>query len=370
MHWPTRHLQLRPLAGPIAIAIGLLGTAGCSGPASTASAETVRPAFVTEVRSGAADTLQFVGEVRATQRAELAFPVSGRVASVAVEVGDTVRAGQVLAVLDLQPIQAQRSAALADLARAEAQWSEARQRLERVQSAQASDAVAAGELGAVQAEVRVAEAAARAATAQRDLADWSLQHATLRAPVAGVVASRSLEPGQAAGPGAPVLALDGSGRELSVLVPGRMAIKAGQPVQLRSDGADSVSRVLRVASRLEAGGVRRVFLTLPEGASVGSTWSVGLSAPRPGAAAAVAQIPLRAVLPEAAPGKGRVLRLAADGRTVQAVPVTLGALHGDSVEIVSGLAVGERVVVAGAAAIQPGTVVQPIAYKTAQGGQP
>ena len=365
-----RFPRIRQLSVSAAIATALMGTAGCSGPGAGPKAETVRPAYVMEVQSGASDTLHFVGEVRAAKRAELAFPVSGRVTSVEVEVGDTVRSGQVLAVMDPLPLKAQLSASIAELARAEAQLMEARQRMERVRRAQASDAVAASELGAVEAEVSAAAAAVRAASAQKDSASWSLQHATLRAPMAGTVVSRTLEPGQAAGPGAPVLAIDGDSRELSVLVPSRMAIKTGQTVQLKGDGADSVSRVLRVGARLEAGGVRRVFLALPESASVGSTWSVALSTLRQEASPVVAQIPLRAVLPEAESGKGRVLRLAKDGRTVEAAPVSLGALHGDSVEILRGLAIGERVVVAGAAAIQPGTVVQPIAYKAAQGARP
>ena len=338
----------------------VLGLAACSKQPAPEVAETVRPAYVTDVRAGDSDALLWTGEVRAARRAELAFPVAGRVASVSVEVGDRVRAGQVLAKLDPQPLKAQLVAAQGELARTEAQVSEARQRTERVRRAQAAGAASGGEASGAQTELAAAEAALRAASAQRDAAAWSLENATLRAPVAGVVATRQLEPGQAAGPGAPVLMIDGDGRELSLLLPASMSVKAGQSVTLRSAGGESSSRVLRVAGRLDAGGVRRVFLAVPESASVGSTWSAML----PGFAGTQGlRVPLRAVLPGPLSGNGSVLRLAKDGRTVEQVSVKLGPLHGDAIEVTSGLVEGDRVIVAGAAGIRPGSLVRPIAYR-------
>ncbi|MFW1411053.1 biotin/lipoyl-binding protein, partial [Vibrio parahaemolyticus] len=82
----------------------------------------------TPARAGGADTLGYIGEVRAAHRAELAFAVAGRVASVAVDVGDRVQAGQVLAALDPQPLKSQLAAAHAELARTEALLAEARRR--------------------------------------------------------------------------------------------------------------------------------------------------------------------------------------------------------------------------------------------------
>lgn len=323
------------------------------------SSPPVRPAFVSEVRAGDADQLSYVGEVRAAQRAELAFAVSGRVAAVMVEPGDSVRAGQVLAQLDEQPLRAQLAATSGDTARAQAALAETRQRLQRL--AQAVGATSAAETSAVQAEVATAEAALRAAQAQQDLAAWSLAQASLRAPVSGVVAKRLLEPGQATGPGAPAIALDGAGRELSILVPATLALRPGQAVTLRQEGRAFESRVLRIAGRLEAGGVRRVFLAVPDSAVVGSIWAASLGVPD---SAGAVQVPLRAVLPTSESGKGQVLRVARDGRTVEAAAVTLGSLHGEWVDVTAGLARGDRVVVAGAASIPPGSTIKPVVYTT------
>lgn len=357
---PNRHR----LAAVLSL-LPVLSLWGCAAENKGPVTETVRPAYVVEARAGGAEGLGFVGEVRAARRAELAFAVSGRVARVAVEVGDTVKRGQVLATLDTQPMAAQLAAAQAELARIDAQRAEVQQRLERVRRAQAGGAVSGGELAAVQAEAAALDAAQRAAAAQRDAAAWSLEQATLRAPMDGTVALRALEPGQVGGPGAPVMVLDGDGRELSLLLPASVPIRPGQTLTLRGAGAEQASRVLRAAGRLEAGGVRRVFLAVPADAAVGSTWVAALDGATP---PATLQVPLRAVLPDATAGSGRVLRLARDGRTVEAVDVKLGALHGARVEVTQGLSSGDQVIVAGAAGIRPGSLVRPVAYQGGSAG--
>lgn len=347
----------------LAAAAALAALAGCSNPVTpTPAAEVVRSAYVVEVRPAGAERLAFVGEVRAARRAELAFPVSGRLVSVAVQPGDRVRAGQVLAQLDELPLRAQVNVANGDIARAEAQLAEARQRMERLRVAQQAGATSSAETTTVKAEVAAAEAALRGAQAQRELAAWSLGQAVLRAPLDGVIGSRSGEPGQAVGPGATVLTVDGQGRELSVLVPGSMALQPGQSVSLRHLGSDQPSRVLRIDGRLEAGGMRRIHLAVPDAAQVGSTWSAVLGPAQAPATAAV-QVPFRAVIPAGVAGQGHVLRIARDGRTTEKVAVTLGAMHGDWIDVTAGLATGERVVVAGASAIRPGAAVKPVDYQ-------
>lgn len=79
-------------------------------------------------------------------------------------------------------------------------------------------------------------------------------------------------------------------------------------------------------------------------------------------------MPLRALLPGQTARQGHVLRLAADGHTVEKVAVVTGEIQDDRIRIVSGLKAGDTVVVAGAAAIAPGTRVTPVLLQN--GGQP
>jgi multidrug efflux pump subunit AcrA (membrane-fusion protein) len=62
-----------------------------------------------------------------------------------------------------------------------------------------------------------------------------------------------------------------------------------------------------------------------------------------------------------------VLRLAQDGKTTERVDVTLGSTQGDWVHVAQGLTRTDRVVLAGATHLPPGTAIQPV---TPQGSQP
>jgi multidrug efflux pump subunit AcrA (membrane-fusion protein) len=86
----------------------------------------------------------YVGTVRAKQRSDLGFEVSGRIESILVDEGDKVEKGQLLGFLDTQTLEAQKSATLANLQGANAQLLEmnAGPRKERVEAAR-SDAIAA-----------------------------------------------------------------------------------------------------------------------------------------------------------------------------------------------------------------------------------
>jgi membrane fusion protein, multidrug efflux system len=355
----TKYCHYRAPVHAIAGLMLTLLVAGCSDRSKTEMAETARPAYVVSVGKSALGNAEFIGEVRSTRRAEMAFPVAGRVVSVNAEIGDTVLAGQVLAMLDQQPFKANLQAALGELARAEAHASEAKKRLERLREADKLGATSGGELTAAHSEVAAADAAVRIAGSSRDAAAWSLDQSNLRAPSTGVVATRVLEVGQAVAPGQSLMSIDGDGRELTVLLPATVSVHAGQAVVLKGNDGQLASKVLRVASRLDAGGVRRVFLSVPPTALVGSTWSAVLANAKEKEGI---RIPLRALLPSETSGSGKVLVLASSS-TVEQVPVKFGRVDGEYVEITDGLKPGHQVVVAGAAGIRLGTKVVPVPYQ-------
>ena len=202
----------------------------------------------------------FYGNIDVRQ-VSLAFEGSGRVAQVAVEEGDRVQPGQVLAVLDTRTLALQADQAAAQLraqeenlrrlkngarpaeiaqarsrlaaARADAQRARREQaRLERIATASSGavsvqdvdrarstarvaqaavkerqDALALVQEGARREEIDAADAQVAAARAQLALLRHQLAQGDLRAPVKAVVRSRLLEPGDMASPQRPVLAL-------------------------------------------------------------------------------------------------------------------------------------------------------------------
>ena len=341
------------------IAISVL--CGCSSKQPDNPAADIHPAYVTTVRHGDLPGADFVGEIRSAQRAELGFAVAGKVIAVSADVGDHVHAGQVLARLDEQPLRAQVTAAAAEVAKADAALREVRLRADRLHLAQQAAATSPSELSAIEAERSAAESGFQAARAQLNQAKWALDNAVLRAPFNGVIAERAVEMGQAIAPGLPVFKMDGEGRELSVLLPERMAFKAGHAVLLKNAGQLIPSRVLRANGRMEAGGLRRVFLAAPDDATVGSTWSV-IVRERDESASSAAFVPLRSIRTTGVPGEGQVLRLTQDGQTIEVVTVRLGNAQRDWIEVKSGLNAADRILVAATTDIGHGSRIKALPY--------
>ena len=234
----------------------------------------------------------FYGNIDVRQ-VSLAFEGSGRVAQVGVEEGDRVQPGQVLAVLDTRTLALQADQAAAQLraqeenlrrlkngarpaeiaqarsrlaaARADAQRARREQaRLERIATASSGavsvqdvdrarsaarvaqaavkerqDALALVQEGARREEIDAADAQVAAARAQLALLRHQLDQGELRAPVASVVRSRLLEPGDMASPQRPVLALAVTSPKWARIYVDESSlgqVKPGQTAQLMVDG--------------------------------------------------------------------------------------------------------------------------------------
>lgn len=366
---PRRSLIAYPLVSTLALmaAIGLsAGLAGCGPSPSTAAAAPPRPVLVVSAEPAATQGPEWLGEVRARQRAELSFAQPGVVRQVLVEVGDKVRRGQLLATLDPAPSQAQLGAAQAEIQRLQAGLDEARRKHQRLQAAHQRQAAGEAEWTAAQAELSMAQAALAAAQAQAEGARWNRAQAELRAPMDGVIGLRQLEIGQAVGAGLAVLSIDGAGRELWALLPVQVGeLRPGQAARLRTAHGELDSRLLRLSDRTEAGGARRAVFELPAQWRSGETLSVRLL--RTDGPAEAVLVPLRAVEPVAAASandgaltQGQVLRVRSDGGTVERVQVRLGQTQADRIEVLAGLKPGDRVVVAGGHSLSADARVKPV----------
>ncbi len=150
------------------------------------------------------------GNVAAVTTVQVGAEISGRIAIVEVDYNSPVKAGQVMARFDKSALEAQLEQAQGALGAANAQLDQAKtdsehastdlQRSERLHASRAiSDADYEGAVAnARQAEQRVAGARAQLATqqAQARLARTNLGHATIVAPIAGIVITRNIDPGQ------------------------------------------------------------------------------------------------------------------------------------------------------------------------------
>ncbi|MBL8452319.1 MAG: efflux RND transporter periplasmic adaptor subunit, partial [Zoogloea sp.] len=124
-------------------------------------------------------------------------PIAGRVVEIRANVGDAVKAGEVLAVLDAPEL----GTAAADLAKAQADARQKQSALARARSLFEAEVIARRDLETAEAESRQAQAEAERARlrlanlAPGGKADSGSQHYALRTPIAGIVATRQINPG-------------------------------------------------------------------------------------------------------------------------------------------------------------------------------
>ena len=324
-----------------------LGAAACGrSDATPATRAAALPATVA-VRADTLTTLVPVaGSVVARRRAELATRLTARVTRVPIEAGRAVRAGQLLVELGGEDVAAARTRAAAARTAAQAARDEAARQAERMDTLFAHDAVAQVQrdgarltLAQAEAQLAMADAALRdAATAE--------SYAALTAPFDGVVASRSVDPGDLAVPGAPLVVVEDRGpRDGLFAVPADLAagLRPGDPIQVEDADGRSVAAPIRVVARSADPATRTVEMRV----IVPSDWPTGIALTgfvRAGVHTGVA-VPARAVVRRGQLTGVRVL--AGDQVVVRWVrlgrPVA-GPSDSARVEVLSGLEPGDRIV--------------------------
>ncbi|MGY4803666.1 efflux RND transporter periplasmic adaptor subunit [Teichococcus aerofrigidensis] len=341
---------------------GLLALPAC-GPAEPPPPEPPRPVRASvAVSQPGGETVALTGQVEAAEEVGLAFRIGGRMIERGVNVGDQVRAGQVIARLEdstprdnLRAARAATAAARAALVQARNHYDRQNQLLRSGFTTRASYDDAVRRLQAAQSQVD-------ASLAQENIAETTLAYTDLVADSNGVVTARGAEPGEvvAAGQRIVTLAREG-GRDAVFDVPARLMEQAepdplvtvslsGNPavrttgrVREVSPQADPVTRTFRV---------RVGLIDPPEAMRLGSTVNGGI---RIGGVSGI-EVPASA-LTRANQGPA-VWVVDGQGSTVSLRPVEVARYDAARAIIAGGLRDGEVVVTAGAQTLRPGQQVR------------
>ena len=241
----------------LAIGVAVIATA-CS-----KQAETAKPiaAFAVSVaRVQAQDIPRSVlvsGPVSAWEEMQLGVEVSGlRVTALNVDVGQQVRKGELLLQLDHRSLDADLAQANASLREAEAGASLARSQLARGELLVKDKYISATQVDELRAGRVQGDARVGTARAMRDTAALRRSFADLRAPDAGVISKRLVQPGQVVASGSELLRLIRQGRlewraELAEAELGR--VKPGDRIQLTTrDGKAVIGQVRAVSPGVDA----------------------------------------------------------------------------------------------------------------------
>lgn len=332
----TRFLLLPVLA--------LAVLAGCSRsapdrPAAASPALTVQAAPV--IAADLPVLTEINGSVRAVQRATLAAKVMGSITQLPVALGQRVAAGELLLVLSSPDAEARVEQARAQLALTERELARERTLFAR---------------GVTPAEsVRALEDRHTIQTAQLREAETLLGYTQLRAPFAGVIAAKHVDAGDLASPGQPLLALDGDGAfEISASIPDSLVgtLAPGQTLAVHVPAGDRhfIAPITEISSAADPA-TRSVALKLAVPADAGVRPGQFARLAVPGPLARTLLVPTSAVTRVGQ--MERVFVVTADNRAALRL-VKTGATRDTQVEILSGLAAGERVVVAPPAALREG----------------
>jgi RND family efflux transporter MFP subunit len=320
--------------------------AGCGGAPERAAADTRPAADVRVVRAGALPGDPLVLPARVTAREEVTVParMNARLTAMPLREGDHFRAGEVLATFDAPETRAALEGARAGLAAATLARDLARRQESRMDSLVAGHVAALRELEGAQAERRAAEAGWAQARAQVDQMQSGV---TIEAPFAGVVVRRHADPGATVGPGQPLLDIrsDAAG-EVTVSVPeSDLPRLAGGRAELQvEDGEWRAARLLRVDGMTDYSTRSRVARFAPASGP----------APEPGAFARV-RLPgsaraARSTGGLTVPASALVIRggltgvYVAEGGVAHLRWLRTGREQGPTIEVLAGLAPGEDVI--------------------------
>jgi len=340
----------------------LLGLAACGKP--PAKAEEIRPVRSIVVGAGAIDGGNtYAGEVRPRYESDLGFRVSGKILSRKINVGDTVKAGQVLAQLDSMDLVLSESSQRAQVAALDAQLAVAKSDYERNQKLFDEGVIGASGIDHYQATYQAAQAQVEASRAQLRTMSNQTGYAELRADHDGVITAVLAEPGQVVGAGQTVLRLAHSGEiEVASNVPEDQVarVHAGMAVQVSlwaGGGAPIAGSIRELASSADPA-TRTYALRVsvpqpPPQMKLGMTASVRIPL---GDAPKLIHVPLGAMIEQQGAKGVWVFDQAA--QVVQFRPVVIAGVDGNEFLVADGLKDGDIVVTAGAPLLRAGQKVK------------
>lgn len=348
----------------VMVVFGLLplSVLGCHSrvPEGSAPVETVRAHVVESRQEQAAATVKATGGLHPRETATLSAQVVARVLRVLVREGDSVAAGQTLVVLDDATLKSADQQAESAVSAAEKQEAAARSNAElaastlaRYRQLQSQSSVSPQEMDevtrkaeAANAQVEALRAQVAAMRAQQTGSRAMLSYTRVIAPFAGVVTARMVDPGALASPGVPLLQIDSAGAlqvQTTIAESTLSFVRRGMKVDVSIDSAPTAASEGVVSEIVPAADASSHTFLIKIDLRPSKELHAGMYAS--------AQIPMGTKESIMAPRSAIVMRgslpcayVLDNNNIAQLRYVTLGATHGDSVEVLSGMAAKEKLV--------------------------
>ena len=309
---------------------------------------------------------KFSGIVKAVDSSNLSFEVDGNVQTVHVDIGDSVRKGQALAVLDKEPYRLDLDAAQAELISARARVDNNREAYNRQVRVFEQGAGSKSRLDKAKYDLESALSQVNFEVAKVNYAKRNLRKTTLTAPYDGYIAWRSVEPHEEVKTGQRVFVIDAKGAmEVELAVPettiNLIRIGTSATVQFPTLPDRSVKgRISYIGSAAVKSNAFPVKVSL-EGKtaniSPGMTAEVAL-AMKEGKQTAGYLVPIQAILPANEIDQGYAFVYDPQTATVRKTPIKTLAAQNNLMVVSDGLSAGDIIAVAGVSFLADGMKVK------------
>lgn len=311
--------------------------------------------------TGMAQGYTYSGEVRGRFESQLAFQVTGKIIKRNVQLGSAVNTGDILMQIDSRDLQQTVNGNSAQVFAAESQLKLAESNLNRYRQLLETGAISRAQYDQYASSYEVALAGVQQASAQYVHGSNQLDYSLLMADKSGVVSNITAEMGQVVSAGQVVITVVQDGeREVEITVPenrieelrkaGQIKVAFWALPNVTVDGkvreiapmADQTTRTFKV---------RISLLNPPLEIKLGMTASVALS---DSTAKSTVMIPLAAVYQDGNVAKVWVVK----DDILTLCPIQTGSFGNGTVQVVSGLRQGDRIVIAGVHKLKEGQKVK------------
>ncbi|WP_417860630.1 efflux RND transporter periplasmic adaptor subunit [Winogradskyella sediminis] len=324
------------------------------------------PAIPVKTSQVEADTnrpfLAVSGKIQAVNSADLSTRMMGYVNKVHVNVGDKVSKGQLLVSINNTDLQAKRAQVNAGIAEATAAFNNAQKDYNRFKNLFAEESATQKELDDMTANFNMAKARLESAKQVKNEINAQFSYSNITAPFSGIITSKSIEAGNMANPGVPLISMETPGHfEVMAMVPETeiSEIKNGSTVDVlvKSINQTIKGKVKEVStSAKNTGGQYLVKIDLDKtDANILSGMFTTVQFPiERKAKSALVLVPTEAIVTK---GQLSGVYTVSQSNTAMLRWLRLGRTFGDQVEVLSGLNADEAYVVSSEGKLYNGTKI-------------
>ena len=321
---------------------------------------------ITVSEQAAEKILKFSGIVAAVDSSGLSFQVSGQVEFVEVDIGDRVKKGQVLAVLDPEPYQLEVDAIKAELVKARDNVTKTKAQYERHKRIYEQGAGAKSYLDVTEYNYKAAKSAVNFQLARLDLANRDLRKTKLPSPYDGTIAWRSVQPHEEVKVGQKIFEINATGKmEVRLAIPETTIerIHIDDPATITFStlpGESAKGRISYIGSAAVKANAFPVKVELNdpnEKVKPGMTAEAMLTVKDENRKSGYL-VPIQAVLPSPEPDRGYAFVYDTQTSTVKKTPVRSRGTENKKVIVDEGLAAGDIIAVAGVSFLADGMEVK------------